>query len=104
MNKDNVSTSEAVASLSTDLKCSLADWVSKTRNFYNESTFQANHDQRTFWSTKDMQNLKPKSRSSGIMVLDIIEEHNGYPHLSDVEYREAVSTHRNAKKNCSHVT
>ena len=76
--------------LPTDLESPSADRISTTVViFHNESTFQANDDQKTFWGTKDMQILRPKSRGSVIMVSDFIEEHNGYLRLTDQEFEEA---------------
>ena len=37
---------------------------------------------------------EPKSKGAGIMVFDFVDEHNGFPALSDNEYEAAkVSTH-----------
>ena len=99
LNKDNAPTPEAAASLPTDLESPSADKISKTVViFHDESTFQANDDQRTFWGTKDMQILKPKSRGAGIMVSDFIEEHNGYLRLTDEEFEEAKKSNPRLKK------
>ena len=90
LNKNNVPTPEAAASLPTDLECPSDDQVSKTVViFHDESTFQSNDDQKTSWGSKDMQILKPKSKGSGIMVSDFIEEHNGYLRLTAEEFEEA---------------
>lgn len=69
----------------TDLESPSVNKISKTVIFHDESTFQANDDQRTFWGTKDMQIMKPKSWGAGIMVSDFIEERNSYLHLTDEE-------------------
>ena len=61
-----------------DLECPPDEQIAKTVViFHDESTFQANDDQTTFWGAKDMTILRPKS-NGGIMVSDFIEEHNGY--------------------------
>ena len=45
--------------------------------FHDESTFQANDDQSTFWGTKGTMVMKPKNKGSGIMVSDFIDEKMG---------------------------
>jgi len=42
--------------------------------FHDESTFQANEDQPTFWGIKGTTLINPKSKGSGIMVSDFIDE------------------------------
>jgi len=42
--------------------------------FRDESTFQANEDQSTFWGTKGTTVMKPKSKGSGIIVSDFIDK------------------------------
>ena len=79
LNKDNAETA------AHDLESPSVDKISKTVIFHNESTFQVNNDQRTFWGTKDMQILKSKSQGAGIMVSDFIEECNSYLNLTDEE-------------------
>ena len=54
--------------------------------FHGESTFMSNEDQTTQWGMKGEKMLKLKSRGSGIMVSDFIDEHNGFLALSDEEY------------------
>ena len=62
-----------------DLECPPDKQIAKTVViFHDESTFQANDDQTTFWGAKDMTILRPKSKGASIMVSDFIEEHNGY--------------------------
>ena len=51
--------------------------------FHDESTFQANEDQPTLWAQKGTSVMRPKSKGSGIMVSDLIDERND---LSDEEY------------------
>ena len=50
--------------------------------FHDESTFQSSEDQRFMWSQPDQSTIKPKSRGSGRMVSDFIEEHAGYLRLT----------------------
>ena len=42
--------------------------------------------------------MKPKSKGSGIMVSDFIEEHSGFLALNDEEYECAKAANPNAKK------
>ena len=82
LNKNNAPT--------TDLECPSDDQVSKiVVIFHDESTFQSNDNQKTFWGNKDVQILKPKSKGSGIMVSDFVEEHNGYFRLTAEEFEAA---------------
>ena len=43
-------------------------------------------DQTMQWGMKGEKMLKPKSKGSGIMVFDFIDEHNGFLALSDKEH------------------
>ena len=79
LNKHNAPTPEAVDSLPSELECPSDEQVAKTVViFHDESTFQENDDQTTFWGAKDIIFLRPKSKGAGIMVSDFIDEHNGY--------------------------
>ena len=42
--------------------------------------------------------IKPKSKGAGIMVSDIIDDHNGFLALSDEEHEKAKIVDPNAKK------
>ena len=42
--------------------------------------------------------MKPKSKGSGIMVSNFIEEHSGFLALNDEEYERAKAANPNAKK------
>lgn len=87
LNQSNAPTEEAAASLQTDLHCPSDDRVAKTVVFFHdESTFQANDDQVKYWGSKDMVFLRPKSKGSGLMVSDFIDEHHGFLQLSDEKY------------------
>ena len=99
LNKKNAPTPEAADSLPSDLECPSDEKIAKSVViFHDESTFQANDDQSTFWGAKDMTILRPKSKGAGIMVSDFIEEHNGYLHLSDEEYERSKQTFPRLKK------
>ena len=54
--------------------------------FHDESTFQVNENQPTFWAEKGISVMRPKSRGSRLMVSDFIEEKNGYLALTQEEY------------------
>ena len=56
---------------------------------HDESTFQSNEDQRYSWLQEDQHVIKPKSRGSGRMVSDFIDEFTGYLRLSESEYEKA---------------
>ena len=57
--------------------------------FHDESTFQSNEDQRYMWCQPDQTAIKPKSRGSGRMVNDFIDEYSGYLRLSPSEVEAA---------------
>ena len=57
--------------------------------FHDESTIMSNEDQTTQWGMKGEKMVKPKSKVSGIMVSDFIDEHNGFLALSDEEHDRA---------------
>ena len=46
--------------------------------FHDDSTLTLNKDQPTQWGMKGEKMLKLKSKGSGIMVSDFIDEHNGF--------------------------
>ena len=57
--------------------------------YHDESIFSTNEGQHWMWASEDMAVLKPKTRGSGIMVSDYIDQHNGFLRLGDEEYRNA---------------
>lgn len=57
--------------------------------FHDESTFHANDDQTVQWGVKGEGMLRPKSKGSGIMVSDFIEERAGYLALTTEEFKTA---------------
>ena len=57
--------------------------------FHDESTFNANDDQTLQSGIKGEGMLRPKSKRSGIMVSDFIDERNGYLRLTDEEFEQA---------------
>ena len=62
--------------------------------FHDESTFQANEDQSKMWGKKGEHMLRPKSKGSGIMVSDFVDEKIGYLALPDDEFERASATNR----------
>ena len=99
INKDNAPSEEAAKSLPDDLECPPADIVKKTVViFHNESVFSANEDQHTQWGTSDTITIKPKSKGSGIMVSDFIDEHNGYLALTEDEHQKAKEVYGSSVK------
>lgn len=90
LNPDNAPTEDAKAALPQDLDPCNPELSKKTVVlFHDETTFQANDDQTVFWGTKDTKVMRPKSKGSGIMVSDYIDEFNGYLALTMDEYQEA---------------
>jgi len=90
LNRDNAPTDEARDALPADLEIPQLGVLAKTVVlFHDESTFQANEDQPTVWAMPGTSVMRPKSRGSGIMVSDFIEEKGGYLHLTNEEYEQA---------------
>ena len=55
----------------------------------NESTFNVNDAQKWMWATDDKPVLQPKSKDSGILVSDFMEQHSGFICLTDQEHAAA---------------
>ena len=93
LNQSNAPTEEAKAALPTDLVSPSPEIIDKTVIFYHdESTFQSNDDQSTFWGEKGTAIMRPKGKGAGIMVSDFIDEKNGYLRLTQEEYDQAKQT------------
>ena len=93
LNIENAPTDDAKNALPPDLTCPPADVLDQTVVFFHdESTFQLNKDQSTYWETKDTHIMKLKSRGAGIMVSDFIEERSGYIAFTQQEYNHAKVT------------
>ena len=100
LNEGNAPTEDAKTALRnyTNLEQPSPDIIDKTIViFHDESTFHANEYQATFWGEKGTTVMRPKSRGSGIMVSDFIEENNGYLALTQAEYDEAKKSDSSAK-------
>lgn len=90
LNASNAPTEEAKNALPSDLEPPSPDVIEKTIViFHDESTFQANDDQPTLWATKGTTVMRPKTKGSGIMVSDFVDESNGYLALTQQEYDAA---------------
>ena len=50
--------------------------------YHDESVYNSNEGQTWMWGEKDKPALHPKTKGSGIMVFDSIDEHDGYLCLS----------------------
>ena len=60
--------------------------------YHDETTFHANDGLRAGWHEKGKWPLKPKDQGRGIMVIDFVDEHNGYLRLSEDEIRRRDET------------
>ena len=90
LNPANAPTDEAKCALPGDLECPPQTVLEKTVVFFHdESTFQCNDDQPTFWGKKGTHIIRPKGKGAGIMVSDFIDEKNGYLALTQEEYDRA---------------
>ena len=99
LNTNNGPTDEARNALPSDLEASDSSIVEKTIViFHDESTFQAIDDQPTIWAEPGTVVMRPKSKGSGIMVSDFIEERGGYLHLTDEEFERAKQTNTTIRK------
>ena len=107
LNPGNAPTEEARKALSEDIQCTCPEIQEKTvLIFLDESTFQANDDQATFWGMKDTRVMCAESRGSGIMVSDFIDEYNGYLGLTMKEYekvKEVIQLFNFKQEHCSSV-
>ena len=78
LNESNAPTPDATKNFPTDLEALTPEQAEKNIVFFHdESTFQANDDETWIWGERGQHVLKPKSRGSGIMVSDFIDERNG---------------------------
>lgn len=90
LNSDNAATEDARKALPHGIPPICKERLDKTViMFHDETTFQANDDQSTVWAEKGTSVMQPKSKGSGIMVSDFIEERNGYLCLNDEKYEKA---------------
>lgn len=59
--------------------------------YHDEIIFNTNDSQLWMWAAEGMVVLRPKTRGSGIMVSDFIDQHSGFLQLSEVEQAHAKS-------------
>ena len=57
--------------------------------YHDESIFNVNEAQTWMWGSADKPAILPKTKGSGIMVSDFIDEHSGYLKLSPEELEDA---------------
>ena len=57
--------------------------------FHDESILNTNEGQTWMWGESERPAVLPKTKSSGIMVSDFVEEHGGYLRLSPAEVENA---------------
>ena len=60
--------------------------------YHDESIFNASEGQLWMWAAEDMAVIRPKTKGSGIMVSDFIDQHSGFLRLTDEEYELARAT------------
>ena len=60
--------------------------------FHDESIFNTNEGQTWMWAAEGQPIIQSKTRGSGIMVSDFIDEHSGYLKLSDDEHSLAKAS------------
>ena len=63
--------------------------------YHDESIFNTNEGQTWMWGESERPAILPKTKGSGIMVSDFVEEHGGYLKLSPVELVQAKRTYPN---------
>lgn len=98
LNSNNAPTEDAKKALPGDIESPRPELMEKTVIlFHDETTFQANDDQPTLWAEKGTSVMRPKSKGSGIMLSDFIEERNGYLCLNEEEYERAKLVDKSAK-------
>ena len=98
LNGDNAPTEDAKKVLPDDIEPPRPEVMDKTVIiFHDETTFQANDDQPTLWTEKGTCVMRPKSKGSGIMLSDFIEERNGYLCFTEEEYERAKLVDKSAR-------
>lgn len=93
LHPDHAPTDDAQLAFPKDQPLASAEERAKTIFiFYDETTLHANEDQTTQWGVKGEGMLRPKSKGSGIMISDFVDEVNGYLALTDEEFESASET------------
>ena len=57
--------------------------------YHDESIFNTNEGQTWMWGEEERPAILPKTKGSGIMVSDFVEEYGGYLRLADAEIQQA---------------
>ena len=57
--------------------------------YHAESIFNTNEGLKWMWATDDTPVIQPKTKGSGIMVSEFVDNHNGHLQLTDEEYAVA---------------
>ena len=65
--------------------------------YHDESIYNTNEGQSWMWAEDDHPALLPKTKGSGIMVADFIDEHNGYLQLTPEEHAANPSLPQSAR-------
>ena len=55
--------------------------------YHNESIFNTNEGQTWMWREENRPAILPKTKGSGIMVSDFVEEHGEFLKLKDEEFK-----------------
>ena len=66
--------------------------------YHDESIFNTNEGQTWMWGEEDRPAILPKTKGSGIMVSDFVEEHGGYLILTDEEFEDAKKKNPSIKQ------
>ena len=99
LHPDQAPTPESARAFPTSIPLASTETREKTVVFFHdESTFMANEGQTTMWGKKGEHILSPKSKGSGIMVSDFVDERCGYLSLTDDEFSLACLTNPNIRK------
>ena len=63
--------------------------------YHDEPIFNTNKGQTWMWGEEERPAIIPKTKGSGIMVSDFVEEHGGYLRLTDAELAQAKERYPN---------
>ena len=99
LHPEQAPTPEAAAAFPHDVPLPRSDVREKAVVFFHdESTFHVNEDQPFQWGEKGNYMLRPKSKGSGIMVSDFVDERNGYLALTDAEFEAGKRSNPNLQQ------
>jgi len=66
--------------------------------YHDESIFNTNEGQIWIWGTEDAPTLQSKTKGSGIMVSDFVDQHSSFLGLTDSEHALAKATDKDFPK------